>query len=186
MIPAISSGMPDPLGDVDRLGGSLVRVDPSEEQEVAAVTGAEIELADIDPVVDRRRVVEPLVPVGVADCDVVADVVVALVDGHDPLRRETVNRRDDRRVHEAAEAERQEIEAVVDEVELVGSFECSRDVQRLPDLRVHRRILRVSRSARSRRAERAVIESAVANSVTSKPRATSPSVRSDANCSHGP
>ena len=31
-----------------------------------------------------------------------------------------------------------------------------------------------------------VIESAVANSVTSTPRSTSPSVKSDANCSHGP
>jgi len=31
-----------------------------------------------------------------------------------------------------------------------------------------------------------VIESAVANKVTSWPAATSPSVRSDANCSHGP
>src|SRR5439155_24516589 len=73
----------DPLGDVDRLGGSLVRVDPSEEQEVTTVTGPKIELADVDPVVDRRRVVELVVPVSFADCDVVADVVVALVDGQD-------------------------------------------------------------------------------------------------------
>ena len=36
----------------------------------------------------------------------------------------------------------------------------------------------------ARRAE--VIESAVAKSVTSTPLATSPSVRSEANCSHGP
>ena len=58
-------------------------MDPAEEHEVAAVTGAEIELGDVDPVVDRRGVVEPLVPVCVADRDVVADVVVPLVHGHD-------------------------------------------------------------------------------------------------------
>jgi hypothetical protein len=43
---------------------------------------------------------------------------------------------------------------------------------------------RLERAVATRRAP--VTESAVANSVTSTPRRTRPSVRSDTNCSHGP
>ena len=148
--------------------------------------GAELERVDVDAVVDRRDVVERGVAVGVADRDVVAAPVVLLVDRHDPLGREAVDRRDHRRVDEAAVGQRQEVEAVVDEVELVGSLEDRGDVQALPDLGVEARILRLAGRGGRRRGARSVTESAVAKSVTSTPRSTSPSVSSEANCSHGP
>ena len=119
-------------------------MDPPEEQEVVARRPLKLELAQVDAVVDRGDVVEPLVPVGIADRDVVAAPVVLLEDGNDLLRREPVDRRHDRGVDQAAVGQRQEVEAVVDHVELARALEHRRDVQRLPDLRVQRRILGVA------------------------------------------
>ena len=124
-------------------------------------------------------------PVGVADRDVVAAIVVPLEDRDDLLRREPVDRGDDRRVDQAAVRERQEVEVVVDQVELRRTLEHRRDVQPLPHLRVQLRSSEypvgiVPTSVAD------VSESAAANSVTSTPRATNPSVRSETNCSHGP
>ncbi len=144
----------DPLGDVDRLSRSLVRVDPPEEQQVSAVAGAEIELADVDPVVDRRRVVKAGVPIGIADRDVVPDVVVALVDRQDPLRREAVDRRDHRGRHQTAVGQGKEVEAVVDHVELISPLERSRDVQSLAAPSRRRSVPRRSRREPFRQDER--------------------------------
>ena len=73
----------------------------------------------------------------------------------------------------------------MDEVELAGPLEDGRDVEAFRHLGLDVRILRAAASDdRGEAAE--VIESAVAKSVTSMPRATSPSVSSEANCSHGP
>ena len=132
------------LGDIDRLHGPLVRMDPTEEQEVVARRPLKLELAQVDAVVDRGDVVETLVPVRIADRDVVAAPVVLLEDGNDLLRREPVNRRHDRGVDQAAVGQRQEVETVVDHVELARAFEDRRDVQRLPDLRIQCRILGVA------------------------------------------
>ena len=68
---------------------------------------------------DRRLVVEARVSIGVADRDVVTAAVVPLEDRHDLLRREPVDRGEDRRVDQPAVRERQEVEVVVDQVELV-------------------------------------------------------------------
>ncbi len=97
--------------------------------------------AGVDAVVDRRRVVELRMPVGVADRDVVGGRVVPLVHRHDARRREPVDRRDHRCVDEAAVGEREEVEAVVDDVEVVGTLEHRGDVQALGDLRLDRGIL---------------------------------------------
>jgi hypothetical protein len=61
--------------------------------------------------------------VRVADRHVVAAIVVLLEDGQYPLGRESVNSRDHRCVHQSAIGEKQEIEAVVDQIELVRSLE---------------------------------------------------------------
>ncbi len=82
-------------------------------------------------------------PVGVADRDVVAAVVVSLEDRDDLLRREPVDRGDDRRLDQAAVRERQEVEVVVDQVELRCALEHRGDVQALPHLGVELRVLRV-------------------------------------------
>jgi hypothetical protein len=103
----------------------------------------------VDAVANRRRVLELLVPVGFTYRDVVADVVIALEDGQDPLGREAVDRRHDRRGDQAAVGERQIVEAVVDQIELAGTLERSGDVQRLPDLRVQCRVLCIPRRCRA-------------------------------------
>ena len=84
-------------------------------------------------------------PVGVADRDVVPARVVLLEDREDALRREAVDRRHHGRLDEAAVGERQEVEAVVEDVELRRALERGGDVERLPHLRVERRILGVPR-----------------------------------------
>ena len=60
---------------------ALVRVDPTEEQEIAAVAVAEGERVQVDAVVDRRVVGQRGMTVRVADGHVVADVVVGGMHG---------------------------------------------------------------------------------------------------------
>ena len=159
-------GKPDGARHLDRLTGALVRVDPSEEQEVAAVTPTDGERLDVDPVVDRRGVRQVRVPVGVADRHVVRDVVVGAVDGEDAVGREPVDRRDHGSRREPTEDQRQEVELVADDVELVRALEHRGDVQRLEDLGVDRRVLLVPRGRHGVQT-RGGLESAVANRVTS-------------------
>ena len=54
-------------GDLDRVGGALVGVDPSEEQQMLAGTRMDREPVDIDAVVDGGGVVQIRVSIGVAD-----------------------------------------------------------------------------------------------------------------------
>lgn len=93
------------------------------------------ECGGVDPVVDRGVVVEPRVPVGVADGDVVGGGVVAFVDGNDPVRGEPVDGRDRRCVDEVAVGQGQDVESVVDDVEVAGAFEHRGDVETFGDLR---------------------------------------------------
>ena len=152
-------------GDLDRVGGALVGMDPSEEQQMLAGARMDREPVDIDAVVNGGGVVQIRVSIGVADRHVRGGAVVALVDGNDPLGREPVDRRDHRCGDEIAVRERQEVEPVVDDVELAGALEHRRDVQALGDLGVDRRVLRPADGAVACRLA-VVIESAVANSVT--------------------
>src|SRR5581483_2999582 len=64
------------FGHLDRLHRPLVRMDAAEEQQVLARLLLVWELAQVDAVVDRRDVVEQLMPVGVADRNVEASPVV--------------------------------------------------------------------------------------------------------------
>ena len=143
-----------PLGaarHLDRLGDALIRMDPPEENEIFAGGGPRRELPEVDPVIDRRRIRERRMTIGVADRDVRDLPVVALVDGEDLLRAEAVDRRDERDARQPAVREWQEIVVVVDEVDaergraLVGI----RDVQALPDFGIERRVL-VERARRVR------------------------------------
>ena len=96
---------------------------------------------DVDAVVDRGGVGQRGPAIAVADGDVGAAVVVALVHPEDALRREAVDRGHDGRGDEAAVGQRQEVEPVVDEVELVGPLERGGDVRALRRLGVDRRVL---------------------------------------------
>ena len=75
-------------------------------------------------------------PVGIADRDVERLVVVLGVHRHNLWRREAMDRRDDRSRDQPGVGERQEVEAVVDDVELGRPLEDLRDVQALGNLRV--------------------------------------------------
>ncbi len=123
------------LGNVDRLDSAFLGMDPSEEQEVVARPVPRLELVHVDPVVNRRDVVEAFVPVRVADRHVVPARVVLLEDRDDLLGGEAVNRGDHRCVDQIAVGERQEVEAVMDDVEVSRAFEQRGDVESLPDLR---------------------------------------------------
>ena len=67
-------------GDLDRVGGALVGVDPPEEQKMLAGARMDREPVDIDAVVDGGGVVQIRVSIGVADRHVRGSAVVALVD----------------------------------------------------------------------------------------------------------
>src|SRR5207244_7731379 len=111
--PGDRQGHPRPCGYVDRLGCSLVRMNPPEEQQVLAWSGLEVELPQVDAVVNGGQVVEPLVAVRVADGDVIAARVVLLEDRNDPLGGKSVDRGDEWSAHQPAVGEWQEVEVVV-------------------------------------------------------------------------
>ena len=98
-------GAPRPARQLDRRGSALVGMDATEEQQVVVVGGGHGERSRVDAVVDRGRIVQTRVAIGVADGDVARGRVVALVDRHDALRREPVDGRDHRRVNERAVGE---------------------------------------------------------------------------------
>ena len=110
----------------------------------------------------------------------------ARVGGQDPRRGEPVDRRHHRRPGERREGERQPVEVVVDQVELrrAAAARGRRGAPPRPARRSSRPPRRGAR--RRRRAGRAVIESSVANSVTSTPRGARPSASSPVTSSHGP
>ena len=73
------------LGNLDRLGGAFLGMNPSEEEQVVARPHPRLELVHVDPVVNRRHVVQVRVAVGVANRHVVTPRVVLLEDRHDQL-----------------------------------------------------------------------------------------------------
>ena len=125
----------------------------AEEQEIIARAIADRERAHVDAVVDGGRIAERRVSIGIADRHVVTAPVIFSIDGDDPLGGEPVDGRDDGRVDQPGKAERQEVEAVVDEVEFGGALEYRGDVQALPHLRVDVGDLPSIHVGRSRRGE---------------------------------
>ncbi len=164
----------------------LVRVDATEEQQVFARVRVHGEGVDVDAVVDRGRVVQARVPVGVADRDVGGRRVVALVHRHDLRRREAVDRRHDGGVDQPAVGQRQEVEAVVDDVEVGGALEDRGDVHALGDLRIDAVVLRPPARRRCCGAWRSSPSRRWRTTSRRVPAATRPSARSEANSSHGP
>ena len=58
---------PAQAGDLDRQMNTLVRVNPAEEDQVIAAAFLKRVQREIDPVVDRRQVIQPRRAIGVAD-----------------------------------------------------------------------------------------------------------------------
>ena len=66
-IPQITSRRPARGGDVDRVGGALVRVDPAQDDQVLAAAGRERQPGQVDAVVDGGHVVQLGPPVDVGN-----------------------------------------------------------------------------------------------------------------------
>ena len=124
------------------MGRPLVRMNAAEEEQIFIWPRAHGERLDVDAVVDRGRVVQARVTVGVTDGDVRGRGVVALVYRNNARRRESVNRRHYRRVDQPAVRERKKVEPVVNDVEVAGAFEDRRDVCAFRHLWVDLRIFR--------------------------------------------
>ena len=62
----MSSRRPHRRGDLDRVGGALVGVDPPEEQQMLAGIWMDRESVDIDAVMDGGGIVQIRVSIGVA------------------------------------------------------------------------------------------------------------------------
>ncbi len=141
--PGNHEGNPCPGGNIDGGRRPLVGMDPPEEDQRDAAR-ADIEGLDVDAVMDRRRVRQRRVPVGIADRHVVNPIRVLQVDGQRGVGGEPVDGGEDRRVNEPGVREWEEVETVVDDVEFGGAFEHGRDMQRLPCLGVEGRVLGVA------------------------------------------
>jgi hypothetical protein len=84
------------------------------------------------------------VPVRLADRHVVVVGRVLLVDREYAFGGEPVDRGYDRRADQARVAERQEVVAVVNQIEVRSALEQLRNVQALPDLRIDAWVFGVS------------------------------------------
>ena len=122
-------------------------MDAAEEEQVFAAARIEGKVLQPDAVVDRRRIAQVRMTIGVADRDVVNAIVVGLEGGQDALRGEAVDRRHQRRLHQPREGERHEIGLVMNEVELARALEHMGDVKHLPHLGVDAGVLRIGRRA---------------------------------------
>ena len=118
-------------------------MDAAEEQQVFAAARIEGKVREPDAVVDRRRIAQVRMTIGIADRDIMNAILVGLEGGQDALRGEAVDRRHQRRLHEPRKGERHEIGLVMNEVELGGAFEHMGDVQHLPHLGVDAGVLRI-------------------------------------------
>ena len=87
-------------GRRDRLGCALVGVDAAEEEQVFAPVRVEGKVFQADTVMDRRRIAQVRVAIGVADRDIVDAILIRLEDGQDAFRGKAVDRRYDRRLHQ--------------------------------------------------------------------------------------
>ena len=130
---------PRPVGHFDGGGGPLVGVDPTEEDQGVS-TRTDVERADINTVVNRRRVGKRRVTVGVADRHIPDAIGVFEICGQGRVGGESVDGGDHRRVDESGVGKREEIKTVVDQIESVCTFEHCSDVQRLPRLGIECRV----------------------------------------------
>ena len=113
---------PGPVRNFDGGSGPLVGVDPTEEDQGVSPR-ADLERPDINTVVNRGRVRECRMSVGVADRDVLDAIGVFEICGQGGVGRKPVDGGDHRRVDEPGVGEREEIETVVDQIEIGGTFE---------------------------------------------------------------
>jgi hypothetical protein len=110
--------------------------------EIVPAGGGEWQCRQIDPMMDRRDVVQFRRAVGVGDGDI--GRAGAGVGGQDPRSGEPVDGRHQGHAQLLGEGERQPVQMAVHQVESGRRRERVRDVQRLPDAAVHRRVVGIA------------------------------------------
>jgi hypothetical protein len=83
---------------------------------------------EVNPVVDRRQVIQPRRAIGIADGNKIS-VTVLLIDGHDFRRRESMDGGENWRLNQPAVSQRHEIVVVVDEIKLSSVLKRFGDVK---------------------------------------------------------
>jgi hypothetical protein len=74
----------------DRFGCALVRVNAAKEKQILAAMRIEGKVLQRDTVMDRCRIAQVWIAIGLADRDIVGPAVVYLEGGQNALRREPV------------------------------------------------------------------------------------------------
>src|SRR5205807_9942448 len=90
-----------------------------EEDQVITAKFLEWVQREVDPVIDRRQVIQPQGPIRVADRDKIS-VTILFIDGHDLGRRESMDGSENRRLHQPSVGQRHEVVMAVYEVKLRG------------------------------------------------------------------
>ena len=115
--PGDKEWQPAQASRLDRQMDTFVRVNPAEEDEVISATFLDRVQREIDPVIDRREIIQTRCAIGVADRNKIS-VPILFVHGHDFGRGESVDGRKNRRLHESRVGQRHEVVVAVDEVKL--------------------------------------------------------------------
>ena len=169
---------------LNRQMDTFIRMNPAEEDQIVTARFLKRIQREVDPVINRREVIQPRRAIGVADGNKIS-VAILLINRHDSGRRESVNGCEHRRLHQPRVGQRHEVVMAMDEVKLGSVLERLGDVQVFGDFGIDGGILFIAPSTTACRWAR-VTESPVANKVTSQPRATSPSVMLLATVSQAP
>jgi hypothetical protein len=122
-------------------------VDAAEEEQIFAAVRVEGKILQLDAVVDRRRIAQVRMAIGVADRDIMDAILIRLESGQDSFRGEAVDRRHHRCLHQPREGERHEIGLIVNEVELGRALKDMGDVEHFPHLGVDGGIFGIGRQA---------------------------------------
>src|ERR1700733_11298236 len=118
-------------------------MDTADEDEIVSPRLALRVECEVDSVVYSSQVIQARSAIGITDGYEIA-IPVFLVDRHDTRRRETVNRGQHRRLHQARVRQCHKVIVAVDQVELRSVLEEFRDVEVLGYLGIDRTILLIA------------------------------------------
>src|SRR5437588_3291144 len=113
---------------LDRQMDTLVRVNPAEEDQVISAKSLDRVQGEVDSVIHRGQIIQTRCAIGVADGDKIS-VTILLIHGHDFGRRESVDGREDWRLHQTGIGQRHEVVVAVDEVKFSSVLERFGDVK---------------------------------------------------------
>src|SRR5271168_4853743 len=101
---------------------ALVGMDPPEKDQMIAALFLERVQREVDSVVNRRQVIQPGSPIGIADGNEIS-IPIFLVKRHDLRGRESMDGGEDRRLYQPGVGQRHEVVMAVDQVKLSRMLE---------------------------------------------------------------